>query len=121
MEVVFVYGTLRMGYSNHRLIIDCRFIDEGRTVKEYAMYANGIPYVSETEQVSQIYGELYLVSSKILFNLDMLEGHPSWYKRKKVPIETFSGKIYNAWLYFNETKTNNLIKSGDYANKIQKQ
>ena len=97
--------------------MDCEIIDIGRTVNNYAMYANGIPYVSENEKVSQIYGELYLVNSRILFNLDMLEGHPSWYKRKKVPIETMSGKIYNAWLYFNETKTNNLIASGDYANQ----
>ena len=116
MEIVFVYGTLRQGYHNHRLIIDCKIIDVGRTVNQYAMYANGIPYVSDNEQVSQIYGELYLVSPSILFNLDMLEGHPSWYKRKKVPIETMSGKIYNAWLYFNNTKTNNLIATGDYAN-----
>ena len=91
MEIVFVYGTLRQCYHNHRLIMDCKIIDVGRTVNQYAMYANGIPYVSENEQVSQIYGELYLVSSKILFNLDMLEGHPSWYKRKKVTIESFSG------------------------------
>jgi gamma-glutamylcyclotransferase (GGCT)/AIG2-like uncharacterized protein YtfP len=45
----------------------------------------------------------------------MLEGHPTWYKRKKVTTETISGKIYNAWLYFNNTKTDNLIKSGDYS------
>tara|TARA_R100001443_G_scaffold21957_1_gene34163 strand:- start:2045 stop:2404 length:360 start_codon:yes stop_codon:yes gene_type:complete len=115
VEIIFVYGTLRMGYHNHRLIVDCEFIDVARTVNNYAMYANGIPYVSENEQVSQIYGELYLVKPKILFNLDMLEGHPSWYKRKKVPIETLSGKIYNAWLYFNETKTDNLITSGDFT------
>ena len=115
MEIVFVYGTLRQGYHNHRLIIDCRFIDTARTVNDYAMYANGIPYVSDNEKVSQIYGELYLVKPKILFNLDMLEGHPAWYKRKKVPTETMSGKIYNAWLYFNNTKTDNLIMSGDYS------
>ena len=117
MELVFVYGTLRRGYHNHRLIMDCEVIDIGRTVNNYAMYANGIPYVSENEAVSQIYGELYLVSPKILFTLDMLEGHPSWYKRKKVPIETLNGKIYNAWLYFNETKTDKLIASGDYTDK----
>ena len=81
------------------------------------MYANGIPYVSENESVSQIYGELYLVNPRILLTLDMLEGHPSRYKRKKVPIETLNGKIYNAWLYFNETKTDNLIASGDYTDK----
>ena len=115
MEIVFVYGTLRQGFHNHKLIMDSKTIDIGRTVSNYAMYANGIPYVSETEQVSQIYGELYLVSPRILLTLDMLEGHPVWYNRKKVPIETLNGKIYNAWLYFNETKTNNLIKSGDYA------
>jgi len=106
-----------MGYNNHRLLLSSEFIDEGRTVNDFALYANGIPYVSDNEQVSQIYGELYLVSPRILLTLDMLEGHPSWYKRKKVPIETLNGKIYNAWLYFNETKTDNLITSGDYADK----
>ena len=58
MEIVFVYGTLRQGYHNHKLIIGCKIIDIGRTVNNYAMYANGIPYVSENESVSQIYGEL---------------------------------------------------------------
>ena len=35
----------------------------------------------------------------------------------KVPVETLNGKIYNAWLYFNDTKTDNLIAAGDYADK----
>tara|TARA_R110002167_G_scaffold7683_12_gene36198 strand:- start:2012 stop:2368 length:357 start_codon:yes stop_codon:yes gene_type:complete len=118
MEIVFVYGTLRQGYNNHKLLLNCEFIDAGRTVNNYAMYANGIPYVSDNEQVSQIYGELYLVNQRILFNLDMLEGHPSWYKRKKIAIETFEGKVYNAWLYFNNTKTENLIVSGDYSDHL---
>jgi gamma-glutamylcyclotransferase (GGCT)/AIG2-like uncharacterized protein YtfP len=81
------------------------------------MYDGGIPYVSFNEKVSQIYGELYSVSNKTLLMVDMLEGHPRFYERKKVPIETLEGDVVVAWMYFNETKTDNLIKSGDYAEK----
>ena len=46
------------------------------------MYANGIPYVNDDEEVSSIFGELYKVSNHTLRMLDLLEGHPG-YERKK--------------------------------------
>ena len=32
MEIVFVYGTLRQGYHNHRLIIDCKIIEKSNGI-----------------------------------------------------------------------------------------
>ena len=54
MELVFVYGTLRKGHGNHKLIEGGRFMGSGLTVKKYAMYSRGIPFVSEDEPVSRI-------------------------------------------------------------------
>ena len=116
MELVFVYGTLRRGHGNHLLLESSRFIDAGLTKEKYAMYANGIPFVNDDEEVSNIFGEVYQVSKHTLNMLDLLEGHPSWYKRKKI-IVCGSKKKHHAWLYFNNSKSGILIKSGDYENK----
>ena len=113
MELVFVYGTLRKGHGNHKLIEGGRYMGTGLTVNKYAMYSRGIPFVSEDEPISRIKGEIYEVSKPILKLLDMLEGHPGWYERKKTIVKVGQKKI-KAWLYFNNTKTENLIESGDY-------
>lgn len=116
MELVFVYGTLRKGHGNHRLIRGDKFVGTGSTVNKYAMYSMGIPFVNEYEQVSNITGEVYEVSKNTLNQLDMLEGHPSWYRRKKTKIKIGPKTLY-AWLYFNNEKTNYLIEGGDYNEK----
>ena len=114
MELMFVYGTLRTGFHNNGWLEDSELLDVGRTMEEYAMYANGIPYVSKKEKVSRIYGELYEVSRKTLLSIDMLEGHPKFYKREKIFVETLQGNIVKCWMYFNDTKTQHLIESGDF-------
>jgi gamma-glutamylcyclotransferase (GGCT)/AIG2-like uncharacterized protein YtfP len=113
-ELIFVYGTLKKGFSNHRLLEKDKFISEAETIDKYAMYVHGIPYVNYDEPISEITGEIYQVSKMSLLMIDLLEGHPSWYYRKKIYVETDEGKVYKAWMYFNEQKTNDLVESGTY-------
>jgi len=121
MEIVFVYGTLKRGFSNHVLLLNQKFLGNGVTVDKYVMYANGIPYVSDMFKSSEISGELYQVSKSALHYMDLLEGHPEWYIRKKTSIKYIdkSGnhKKINAWLYFNDNIPNNakLIEQGIYG------
>lgn len=96
---VFVYGTLRKGYWNHRLLEHIDTFDAALTVEEYKMYASGIPYVID-ERDTRIVGELYKVDEETLMYLDGLEGHPNAYERKVIEVETLGGDIVNAWLYF---------------------
>lgn len=117
MNLVFVYGTLRIGFHNNHWLNNGTFVDVARTLDMYAMYDGGIPYVSYNEKVSQIYGELYEVDHQTLLGLDLLEGHPTFYERKEVLVETLEGEIFQAWVYFNETKTKKLIESGDFAER----
>ena len=106
METVFVYGTLKRAHGNHRLLADSKYIATGLTKSKFVMYEDGIPYVSKSFALTNISGELYEVSKATLDNLDMLEGHPIWYKREKTIIKTIDKngnvKLINAWLYFNE-------------------
>jgi len=112
-HIVFVYGTLLSGYSNHYLLNDSQFIDTGRTVNKYALYFQILPYVVK-ESVSYIHGELYKVNSSTFENIDWIEDHPSWYQREEVEILTDNKQVIIAWLYFCSHKTGTLIKSGRY-------
>ena len=101
MEYVFVYGTLKFGFSNYRLLWNSQCIGRGYTIKKYDMYSSGIPYVIEDGlEITKIYGEVYLCNENTMRNLDMLEGHPTFYKRKKVDIKIVNGKIQSCWIYF---------------------
>jgi gamma-glutamylcyclotransferase (GGCT)/AIG2-like uncharacterized protein YtfP len=113
---VFVYGTLKQGFRNHHLLEHCVLVGKGRTKNKYALYVDGIPYVTNKESVSNIQGEVYLVDEDTLTTLDQLERHPEWYHREKIDsvIEP-DGKILSAWIYFNDNPIGDLIKSGVYT------
>tara|TARA_R110000744_G_scaffold161885_1_gene278462 strand:- start:758 stop:1159 length:402 start_codon:yes stop_codon:yes gene_type:complete len=123
MEKVFVYGTLKSGFSNNILLSQSTLLGPGVTENLYAMYEDGIPYVSKSSEQSQISGEVYMVDSQSLDNLDLLEGHPRWYKREKTKISYFNvdGELTtdDAWLYFNEhiPKRARLNSVGIYGHK----
>lgn len=116
---VFVYGTLKKGFGNHRLLSGAVFVGEAVTVNNYALYVSGIPYAYKEETISKIHGELYLVDRETLQSLDMLEGHPDWYRREEVMINlknntsTFSDLI-SAWLYFSLSPSGSLVEGGVY-------
>ena len=118
---VFVYGTLKRGHGNHILMQDSVFLGPALTDKKYTMYKSGIPFVSKSPNTTQIIGELYDVVKTTLDDLDMLEGHPTWYKREKVPVTHISrqGEIetVDAWLYFNRNIPHNatIVESGTYG------
>lgn len=102
---VFVYGTLKQAHGNHRLIKanEIHFASDAVTVEEFHLYVDGLPFVVEKEEEGgkRIEGELYVLEhSEQLAALDRLEGHPNFYERRVIEVETESGAIVDAWLYF---------------------
>ena len=109
---LFVYGTLRRGYSNHTLLASAHFVGEAATIEEYGFYlgpdeyAPGepeIPFLSAKPKVgdSAVYvrGEVWEVDSSTLAQLDELEGHPDWYQRKKITVCLTSEESVSAFTY----------------------
>ncbi|EYU39455.1 hypothetical protein ABFS82_06G203400 [Erythranthe guttata] len=80
VSLIFVYGTLKRGFYNHKLIqtTDAAFIGPHTTVESFPLVCgpHGIPYlINLPGSGTRIHGELYSVSSGLgLARLDELEG-----------------------------------------------
>lgn len=101
--LIAVYGTLKRGYGNHHLLADAVFIEDATTYSTYPLvvHGSGLPFlVDRPGHGKNVQVECYLVNKKELEWLDMLEGHPNWYERKKRRVITPSGDIILPYIYF---------------------
>ncbi len=122
MELVFVYGTLRRGFHNHRLLQHAECLGEAQTVEAYVLRsrAGGIPFVGRDLALSSIHGELFRIDERTLAQLDRLEGYrpeaheSSWYQRERIEVRC-NGQRHTAWIYFNSDVTQPIVPHGDWA------
>lgn len=92
---VCVYGTLKKGYGNHRIITE-----EGGTylrnhkIQGFVMFdLGGFPcIVPSTHDSAYVHVEMYAINRKALERMDQLEGHPNFYQR--MIIETEHGRHF---------------------------
>lgn len=112
-QLVFVYGTLRKGYSNHHLMRGARYLGPARTRENYALYLGEFPYLIKDHALCAIAGELYGVSPAAMKLLDQLEENPDWYCRELAPVLDAQGAEHQAWIYFFPQAQGRLLASGD--------
>lgn len=113
-QLVFVYGTLRHGQSNHHLLERSEWIGNHATPPIYDLYDLG-SYPAVIEGHSVIYGEIYRVDDETLSQLDLLEEVPVTYRREQ--IETPFGLAW-MYLYQGNHQLDVLISSGDWCQKV---
>lgn len=101
--LVAVYGTLKRGHGNYyRHLTDSTFIGSGTTKERYPLVIKGLPYlINEAGKGFNVEVDVFEVTDSVLKNLDILEGHPNWYRRQIVPIKMKYGGIKNCYIYFN--------------------
>lgn len=113
--LVAVYGSLRKGLGNHRVISQdsTHELLSTERIGGWEMYSyGGFPYISQGE--GEITIEVYKVDDKTLVPLDRLEGYPSFYNRMQV--ETSQGL---AWIYYiNQGSNNRPVLSGDWVRHL---
>lgn len=117
-NLLFVYGTLRKGFGNHYFLQGAA--EKGNGEIEGILYASGmLPMIAEGKGV--VKGEVYEIpTSEMWYDLDALEGHPTWYVRQVVEAIMEDGTSQAVWAYFMRPSSlaNERVKkvpSGDYA------
>lgn len=115
-----VYGTLRQGYGNHRLLDNkfCELLGTERTKPEWKMVSlGGFPGVIPGGK-QEITIEVYRVNSKdVEQRLDWLEGYPSFYG--KTTIETQFGTANMYILSEEKYGQNRIVESGDWSAHVK--
>ncbi|QIA62355.1 gamma-glutamylcyclotransferase [Vibrio astriarenae] len=113
-HLVFVYGTLRKGESNHHFIEQSEYLGMCETLPEYALYDLGA-YPAVVPGRSSIQGEVYWVDDEVLAKLDLLEDVPVEYRR-----ETMMTPFGLAWIYLYQqpAELDVEIASGDWFQRV---
>jgi len=109
--ILFVYGTLKRGERNFRLLADQEFICEVTTAPRYRVADLG-PYpglIRDDANGLAIHGELFAVSDCCLAELDDFEGVAGPFVRE--PIEVAGHEL--VWAYYLNTPMPEGAKSGD--------
>lgn len=111
--VLFVYGTLLQGETNHALLRSARYLGSGRTTAHYSLLSLGSFPALIASGSTAVEGELYEVTEEQLLALDRLEEHPHFYKRTLMQLE--DGQQVLAYVLNNEhVHGQPLIASGSW-------
>lgn len=100
--LIFVYGTLKVGFVNNYLLSKSLFKGEGTTVNKFGMFLSSCgayPFVIESQENIKIPGQLFEITKETEKQLDILEGYPSYYTKKKIDVKTLDNKIVQATMY----------------------
>jgi gamma-glutamylcyclotransferase (GGCT)/AIG2-like uncharacterized protein YtfP len=108
LDLVFVYGSLKRGQSNHHLLATARFEGEaqapGLSLHDLGPFPMAIAAApSETGSATDpetvpVSGELFAVEAETLERLDRLEGVPRLYQRQRLVL--LDGRL--AWVYLGQ-------------------
>lgn len=109
-----VYGSLRAGLGNHRVIEKAPRLEDGVIQGIFRMVGlGGFPGLLKTESPTDIVVEVYEVDSEAQAqSLDWLEGYPSFYDREIVKL--VDGR--ECWVYFLDSsyESHDPVDSGDW-------
>lgn len=97
---VMVYGSLKQGQTNCPALANAKFLGRCYIEGRYRMLSLGwfpaiVAHNRDELAAARMYGEVYLVDEDTLYTLDCIEGHPSFYERRKVDTP-----FKKAWCYF---------------------
>ncbi len=100
------YGTLKKGYNNYNLhLTNSKYMGSGTTQEIYPLIIKDLPYLIENiGNGFQVEVDVFKISKPVLERIDELEIHPTWYRRKQIPI-LLNGNTVICWIYFSMTES----------------
>ena len=106
-HLIFVYGTIKRGYINHRRVLSsATFVSEAKTEPRFVILYDGhLPYMIAKDEGLAVQGEIFAVDDDTLSGLDRLEGHPDFYIRTPIKATLPCGQIVDAFVYLASPRT----------------
>ncbi len=102
-KLLFVYGTLKRGCSNHPFLAGHTFVGPARTAPGYRLYDLGeYPgMVRDSADQVGVTGEVWSVASAGVAELDLFEGvDQGLYRRERVNLRTpFADELVETYFY----------------------
>jgi len=102
-SLVFVYGTLKRGGSNHHHLAGQTLVGSARTAPGFRLYeVGGYPgMIPQSLDRDGVQGEVWRVSAECLARLDELEGlSVGLYRRERIPLQPpHSDESVDAYFY----------------------
>jgi len=96
--LVFVYGTLMKGQTNHHYLNDSCEVGQG-VLSGYQMYHLGDYPGIVPDSAGQVKGEVYAVSQETLHQLDLLEDEGDEYRRVTAKVMLNDQWLEDVWVY----------------------
>ena len=116
LHLVFVYGTLKRGCSNHRVLAGQQFIGEARTAPGYRLYHLGeYPgMIAAPDDTLGVAGEVLSVDPASLARLDVFEGiDEGLYRREPIKLlAPFADQPVDTYLYAHSVANRPFIPDG---------
>jgi gamma-glutamylcyclotransferase (GGCT)/AIG2-like uncharacterized protein YtfP len=119
MTRVFVYGTLRAGQPNHRLLRAAQPLGAATTAAPFIMYDLGAFPAIVAGGTTPVVGELYEVSASTLQSLDRLEGYPRLYDRVEVSLTNGSRALVYT-MHSRQVVDRPIITTGDWLRRTHR-
>lgn len=123
-DLLFVYGTLKRGYHNHRLLAEAgaQFIQEDKAPGR--LYGGYVPVVTPLPENKRaklwVSGEVFLIDAPCLARCDRLESHPTGYTRTEVRLLSGLKAYIYYWLHPGyRVRDQDFIKSGVWTRPEQ--
>jgi gamma-glutamylcyclotransferase (GGCT)/AIG2-like uncharacterized protein YtfP len=92
---VVVYGSLRAGMGNNRVIDGAKLLSTETVSLPFEMIDMGsYPGLIRSDEVNDIEVEVYEVNPQTYRRVEQLEGYPSFYNRELIETKVGAGDIY---------------------------
>jgi len=117
MVRLFVYGTLKRGFSAHELLTNqgAVLLREARTASQYKLLSVGwFPGMVSDSEGQGVLGELYEVNEDVLSRLDRYENTPHLFARESVELDDGSQAV--AYLLASPRPEYETVPNGQWKN-----